>query len=231
MNELELVKAILQKNPSYFVEILLEKNYQLQLQPQELIIIEYLWFARYKQNMMLSFQQLADLTHLSVDDVRKTISQLIHNECLELTSFTSADGKMMEDYDFTPLIHKCFAAPVVTDKKTNVLQVFVEKVEQEFTRKLSPIEIQKIQSWVYDEKIDVATLEYALEEAVLAGVKTFNYMGGILRNRNVQNDGYQQRDRMKMRQVLEQTKNKEFSDEEKAIAFGLDWERDLNENG
>ena len=53
-------------------------------------------------------------------------------------------------------------------------------LENNFTRTLSPIEIDKISQWLslYEENI----IKYAIELSVLNGKKTFNYVEGILKN-------------------------------------------------
>ena len=53
-------------------------------------------------------------------------------------------------------------------------------LENNFSRTLSPIEIDKISQWLslYEENI----IKYAIELSVLNGKKTFNYVEGILKN-------------------------------------------------
>ena len=55
-----------------------------------------------------------------------------------------------------------------------------EFVEENFGRPLSPIEFEKIESWMedYDQEI----IRYAVMKSVLYNKRTFNYVNGILRN-------------------------------------------------
>src|SRR5699024_7946616 len=79
-------------------------------------------------------------------------------------------------------INKCFDTKIIDIQPTNALFQFVEKVELEFSRKLSPIEIQYIQTWIYDEHFSIEILEEALKESVLSGVRNFKYMSAIINN-------------------------------------------------
>jgi len=222
----EQIKTILTTNPNIFLEILLEKNQAFQLSAEELVVLQYLWLAKAKQQRSLSHQELADLTHLPEQTVRQVVMKLITNNYIHLIT-SEHDGKIIEAYDLAPLVNKCFETDVFAIKPTNTVHMFVEKVEHEFARKLSPIEIQYIQGWIFDHHVSVSLLEEALKETVLAGVRNFKYMNAIINNwqnnaeKNTLTKGYRGR-----KEVLTQN----FSVEEKEIAE-FDWERALSEDG
>ena len=53
-------------------------------------------------------------------------------------------------------------------------------LEKNFGRLLSPLEIEKIKSWLED--FDEETIKQAVEQAVLNNKRTFSYVNGILKN-------------------------------------------------
>jgi len=219
------IKKILTKNPHILLEMLLDKNQTFQLVPEQMVVLQYLWLTKIRQRRSLSHQELADLTHMSEQNVRAVVTYLITNNYLQLVS-AEHEGKIVETYDFAPLVNKCFEAELLALKPTNALNLFVEKVEHEFARKLSPIEIQYIQGWIFDRKLNISVLEDALKETVLAGVRNFKYMNAIIHN--WQNDA--QKDLLtKGYRAKQQPMKQKFSDAEKEIAE-FDWERALNED-
>ena len=66
------------------------------------------------------------------------------------------------------------------DKINSNTTTIYEYVEQNFGRPLSPIEIQKIESWLLSN--DPSIIRYAVEKATLNNKRTFNYVNGILKN-------------------------------------------------
>jgi len=223
MTHSDQIKQILTKNPHIFLEILLEKNQIFQLAPAALVILQHLWLAKTKQQRSLSHQELAAVTYLSETEVRELVVALIKDNYLHLVS-SQTDGKIVESYDLAPLVNKCFETDVLTIKPTNTLQVFVEKIEHEFARKLSPIEIQYVQGWIFDDHLSISVLEEALKESVLAGVRNFKYMNAIIHN--WQKDG-EKRTLTNGFRIKKEPAKQTFSPEEKQIAE-FDWERALH---
>jgi len=224
MNQNEQLKNILYKNPFILIELLLEKNAIFELSAESIVLLQYIWLNKTKNNVNLSHQELADLAHIEVKDVRKILTELIKDDFIHLIS-TKQDGKINEEYDLSPLINKCLEAKLIDAKPTNAVFSFVEQVELEFSRKLSPIEIQYIQGWIFDDHVSLEILEEALKESVLSGVRNFKYMSAIIhnwQNNNAQVD-------MTKKSRNNTTVLKDFSQEDKAIAK-FDWERALNED-
>lgn len=53
-------------------------------------------------------------------------------------------------------------------------------IEKNFNRTISPLEYEKVKDWI--ETFSKDTVEQAIEQAVMNGKKTFNYINGILKN-------------------------------------------------
>lgn len=98
-----------------------------------------------------------------------------------------------------------------------------EYIESNFGRLLSPIEIEKIDSWLslFDEEV----IEYAVKIAVMNLNKTFNYVDGILKNWKGKN--LKTLSQIKENEVLfNQLKNGPNND--KKEIFDYDWLNDSN---
>lgn len=53
-------------------------------------------------------------------------------------------------------------------------------IERNFNRTISPLEYEKVKDWI--ETFSKEVVEQAIEQAVMNGKKTFNYINGILKN-------------------------------------------------
>ena len=89
-------------------------------------------------------------------------------------------------------------------------------LENNFSRTLSPIEIDKISQWLslYEENI----IKYAIELSVLNGKKTFNYVEGILKNWKGHNFN-------SLDEILEHEKNKNKNNKVLSDTFSTEGRR------
>ena len=62
---------------------------------------------------------------------------------------------------------------------TNTKNIY-EYLEQNFGRTIAPIEAEKLDSWMKDFNFEI--VKHAIDSSTISGVKTFNYVEGILRN-------------------------------------------------
>lgn len=221
MNDYKTIIDLLNKHPLLLIEKILDKQIVLKLSVEELVVLQFVWLELANGNDAPSNVFLAERTGISEEIVRGTIIALMKRKILNIQSF-EADGKTREAYDISSFIAQCFQTNVIQEKPSNQMKDFIGRIELEFARKLSPIEIRLIESWVYDEQIDYSILDDALRETILAGVKNLKYMNAIIQdwNKNSNNVSYQRKNIQKMK--------KEFTAEEKAVAE-FDWIKDLGE--
>lgn len=66
------------------------------------------------------------------------------------------------------------------DKDKDIITTIYEFVEENFGRTLSPLEYEKISSWLLLFSEDI--IKYAIEISVMNGKRTFKYVDGILKN-------------------------------------------------
>ncbi len=62
---------------------------------------------------------------------------------------------------------------------TNTKNIY-EYLEKNFGRTIAPIEAEKLDSWIKDFNFEI--VKHAIDSSTISGVKTFNYVEGILRN-------------------------------------------------
>lgn len=107
------------------------------------------------------------------------------------------------------------------DKDNNIdTTTIFTYVEKNFGRTLSPIEYEKINSWLslYEEEV----IKYAISVAIMNNKKTFNYVNGILNN--WKSCGYKTLQEIKDNEVRQRPKIE--IDPEKKEIFDYDWLND-----
>ncbi|GBU10461.1 hypothetical protein AwErysi_00770 [Erysipelotrichaceae bacterium] len=224
MDDPIILKKILKKNPYLLIEELMRKQAVLQLSPAEFLVLQFLWIELAELNSQPSNEHLSQITGMEIITVRQAIFSLIEKKYLGLNT-VQIGSKIAEVYDMDLLIQQLYKLKHEGSKVGNQLQHLVKMIELEFARQLSPIEIQCIQGWVYDEKIEVVVIEEALKETILAGVRNFKYMSAIIHN-------WQKTGEKKygiQNQKLEMAKKFVPTKEQKDIA-AYDWTKNLGED-
>ena len=223
--ELEQLIKVVKMHPLLLLERMLDEQKRLRLPAEELLILQYIWLELSAGNMTPSNTYLSEQSGIDVTKVQTLVVSLMQKQIIYVTTFNEG-GKIREEYDIDVLIAFYFMHTTKPNEASNKMKEFVRRVEGEFSRKLSSIEIRLIESWIYDEKIEYTMLEDALTETVLAGAKNFKYMDKILKN--WQENGKQQFN-SKVDPTIQNIKNKKFSQEEKDIA-AFDWISSLGES-
>lgn len=130
--------------------------------------------------------QVAKRMNATEEEVFHLIHQLMQKKVIQLKVKKTADGKTQDYYSMDFLWEKLLLAEAnqdqkkETDQETESKQNLFTIFEQEFSRPLSPIEIQTIGMWLEDDHYEVSLIEYALREAVLNQVYSLKYIDRIL---------------------------------------------------
>lgn len=166
--------------------LLLQHFKQLGLSHDELVLVIQLKAFMDQGIEFPETAQLATQLHLTEEQVFALIHQLTHKKMLEIKVKTDEDNKTKDVYsldflwDKLAMIEKNEAThqeeqtEVVSQK--NLIQLF----EEEFSRPLSPIEIQTIGMWSEIDGYALPLIEFALREAVLSQVYSLKYIDRIL---------------------------------------------------
>mgnify|MGYP000910984651 CR=1 FL=1 len=157
-----------------------------------LVLLAFCYFQQIGQ-FKLEIADFARLLHTSESRIQESLEKM-HT----LGLLTDADNSL----DTTGLFEKM--ADLWAEEKVQAMQQAQQEVattvqikagkeqgisplvkiihlfEQEFGRALTPMEIDQIKRWYYDESYPGALIEEALKRAVLRGILNLNYMDRIL---------------------------------------------------
>ncbi|WP_252902562.1 DnaD domain-containing protein [Paucilactobacillus hokkaidonensis] len=120
--------------------------------------------------------------------VYELMHQMIEQKLMTHKTQVDEAGKQSDYYDFSILLEKL--AQLDQQKETKVEEVkqdnqrsdVFDKIEVEFGRPLSPIEMETVSKWIDEDHYSVDLILIALQEAVLNQVWNLKYMDRILRS-------------------------------------------------
>lgn len=167
--------------------LLLHHYHDLGMTTGELVV--YLEFKSYADRGVLNPEVtlIADHLHTSAKRVFEQLQSLIHKKlCLQRTR--QADGKEDVYYDFSPLLLKLAElaekrdASQQQEQKNSQREDTFNKIEVEFGRPLSPMEMQVVNDWFDKDHYSAEVIDLALRAAVMNSARNWKYMDRILRN-------------------------------------------------
>lgn len=178
----------LQAGQTSVSNLLLHHYHDLGMSTGQLMV--YLEFKSYLDRGILDPDIRKIAKHLGTDDNQvfnvlhqMTVKQLVVQKTRQLP-----DGKEDAIWDFTPLLTKLAdlnlqeADQASSEQATNQRVATFNKIEAEFGRTMSPMEMQIINDWLDKDHYPAEIIALALRQAVLNSALSLQYMDRILRN-------------------------------------------------
>lgn len=210
MNQVKLNELIKSKTitiPLYVLKMYKEFN----LSSDEMILLLFLYD---KDGLVFDPDYISNDLNLDIVKVMEGISKLVKKSLLSIKTKTNELGVKEEVIDLTPLFNKITIKLMEEfnkekDKDINVYSI----LEEEFNRKLTPMECEMVDDWKKNEYSNEIIKE-AVREATLNGVSSLRYIDKILIEWNKK--GYKSKDDIKKKNKKEETK-------EKIEIYNCDW--------
>lgn len=168
--------------------LLVHQYKQIGLTTAQLVL--YLQFKSYQDRgtMNPDVRVIAKNLGTSETQVFNQLHQMMTNKLVKQGMRKLPDGKEDAIYDFTPLLNKLAlledqTTATVQEKEVqnNRQQVFA-KLESEFGRPLSSMELQIVNDWLDKDDYSAAMVELALRQAVMNSALNLQYMERILQS-------------------------------------------------
>ena len=200
MNQVKLNELIKTKTvtiPLYVLKMYKEFN----LNVDEIILLLFLYD---KDQVVFNPNDISENTGLELGKVMENISKLTKKGLLNITPKTN-DRKIKEEVlDLSPLFDKITLKVIDNLNKEDNDGINVYSIlEEEFSRKLSPMECEMVDDWKKNGYANELIKE-ATREAVLNGVSSLRYIDKILYEWNKK--GYKNKDDIKKRNIKEEKK-------------------------
>lgn len=185
MSELQ---ALVSGGQVSFSKLIFTHFAETNLTPSELTA--YLFLSEFVQEHAgePDLRQLAARANMRTADFSTLLSNLSSKGAIAIETTKTADGRLHDVYDVTPLLKKCIeleggaattATPAAQRAPSTARQLFGQ-IETEFGRPLSPIEQQTIRAWLREDHYNPELITLALREAVLNQAYSLKYMDRIL---------------------------------------------------
>lgn len=160
-------------------ELLLERFTSLGMDETDLAIVMQIQKALRHNNRFPTPDELSASLTISGTECGMALRKLIQKGLLAMSQQQNESGQISEVYSLEPLWEKLITPPAQEEKPVDgsIFLLF----EQEFGRPLSPFEIDMMNAWLDEDKIDPALIKAGLRESVLMSKLSFKYIDRILR--------------------------------------------------
>ena len=145
--------------------------------------------------------------------IYQLLNDLVSKGCVGIDTKQNEQGQMMDTYDLLPIYQK-IAALQQKQQRQQMQQTEAEQVDQlyqdfekEFSRPLSPIELETISGWLETDSYKPELIHLALREAVLNQAYSLKYIDRILlswERKNIRSKEQVLQDQKKRKQSIQQ---------------------------
>ncbi|WP_409368925.1 DnaD domain-containing protein [Lysinibacillus sp. 38-6] len=159
---------------------------ELNIEDDEALIVMHLLAFHVEGNDFPTPTDLMNRLTMPSNEITSRLQRLMQKGFLEITRDVDTNGKLYEKYSVYPLWERILqsiemkaqknSAALLRQEEGEVFRLF----EEEMGRLLSPLELEKIGSWLDDDKHSPALIKEALKEAVFAGKLSIRYIDRIL---------------------------------------------------
>ncbi|ENH97311.1 DNA replication protein DnaD [Gracilibacillus halophilus YIM-C55.5] len=159
---------------------LFQKYSLLGLNEEQVMLLLQIYAYQQEGHSFPTPEQLAEHMTMSSEACSKELRYLIQRQFLSIEEENN-DDIIKEYYSLEPLWQSLFRAEESYEDNTDqeAGEIF-QRFEQEFGRPLSPFEIELVNSWIDEERIELSLIHAALREAVLMSKLNFKYIDRIL---------------------------------------------------
>ena len=201
----ELIKTKTITIPLYVLKMCKEFN----LSADEIILLFFLYD---KDNTVFDPNYISNSLNIDLVKVIDEVSKLVKKGLISIKTKTNEKGIKEEILDLSPLFDKVTIKMMEEFNKVNEKDINVYSIlEEEFNRKLTPMECEMVDDWKknnYSNEI----IKEAVREATLNGVNSLRYIDKILLEWNKK--GFKKK---------EDIKKNNYSTKEQVEIYKCDW--------
>lgn len=162
-------------------EKLLENYTALGMDEIDLAIVLQIQKSLRHENRFPTPDELSTTLTINGSECGTALRKLIQKGLLAMSQQQNDSGQISEVYSLEPLWEKLTVEETKTKEEEPVDGAIFLLFEKEFGRPLSPFEIDMMNSWLDEDKIDPALIKAGLRESVLMSKLSFKYIDRILR--------------------------------------------------
>ncbi len=188
----ELVKKLIDEDIIDFEKLVLRNYLAAGLTETEALVVIELNRQMKSGNTFLSPAKIGKNLSLKKDDLLNILDELIKRKYVSIELKKGKNGKETEIFLLDGIIETIMAnyrtkldneAIEQPKKYASNAEEVVDLLETQFHKQLTPLEIEIIQKWLEEDKLDILDIRKAVLDAVKAGKASLSYVDGILLRR------------------------------------------------
>ncbi|KOY80836.1 DnaD domain-containing protein [Lysinibacillus macroides] len=159
---------------------------ELNMEDEEALIVMHLLAFHMEGNDFPTPSDLKNRLTMSDHDITSRLQRLMQKGFLEIIRDVDVSGRLYEKYAVYPLWERIVQMMDMKEQQKSTVTLQQEEgdlfrlFEEEMGRLLSPLELEKIGSWLDEDKHSPALIKEALKEAVFAEKLSIRYIDRIL---------------------------------------------------
>ncbi len=169
----DLIKSKIINIPLYAIDVYREFNLSI----DEFILLLYLYN---KDNEVFDPNLIANDLKMDLINVMEIVSNITDKGLIKVITKKNEVGVMEEIFDISPLYEKISLKLIneLNSKESKDINIY-EIIENEFGRKLTPLECEMVDDW-QNNNYDNTLIKEAIKEASINGVSSLRYIDKIL---------------------------------------------------
>ncbi|WP_051314694.1 DnaD domain-containing protein [Alteribacter aurantiacus] len=183
----ELYLNLIKAEPVHFPAMLLDYYAKLSITEQEIMLIIHLKKFAQGGDSFPTPTALSEKMSLDASETAHILRELIRKGYMSIEESHDQHGRIMEFYSLDPLYEKIcekmeeehFVKQEKPSNEDHEGRIF-RRFEEEFSRPLSPMEVEMISMWLDEDRHDTILIEAALRESVVSSKLNFRYIDRIL---------------------------------------------------
>ena len=223
----------MKKGVTVVPNILLENFSELDLSSDEFLIIVYLLSKLNQGEELDELESVQNQLGWEQSRLSSVLNSLYVKKYIDIELIAGRDGKKRDHYSlrsfFNKVNQKYFEKkqrhPV---EKMDKSQILVKDFEEEFGRVLSQMELNRLSTWLNEDKVDPELVKVALREAVIHQALSFQYIDRILlnwRKKNIQTAAQAEQEIQRFHQKSQSKREQNTTYETIEIPI-VDWAKD-----
>lgn len=207
------IEDYLQAGETVVSNLVIENYRKIGLTDEEFLFWLQLYRSQSKGDLFPDLLSISGIMDKPKEQIYQLLNELVSKGCVRIDTRKNEQGQMMDTYDLLPIFQKISAVQqkqrTVSEQQTEEQKInkLYQDFEKEFSRPLSPIELEMIGQWLETDGYKPELIHLALREAVLNQAYSLKYIDRILlawERKNIQTKEQVIEDQKKRKQALQQ---------------------------
>ncbi|MCB5954322.1 DnaD domain protein [Enterococcus sp. CWB-B31] len=207
------IEEYLQAGETVVSNLIIENYRKIGLSDEEFLFWLQLYRSQSKGDLFPDLLSISGIMDKPKERIYQLLNELVSKGYIRINTKQNEQGQMMDTYDLLPAFQKIAAVQQkqksFTEQQTEeqIINKLYRDFEKEFSRPLSPIELEMIGQWLETDGYKPELIHLALREAVLNQAYSLKYIDRILlawERKNIQTKEQVIEDQKKRKQALQQ---------------------------